>query len=134
MDESKLQSKKEQRKFGIGLAVILCLIGTMQLIFGGELYLYFYFGGIIVFLASLISPALLKPLFILFSYIGTYLGFCTTKLVLILLFYFLFTPLGFLLKMTGKDFLDLKLNKAAGTYWKKRKTAEFDKKSYENQF
>ncbi|OGZ24008.1 MAG: hypothetical protein A2896_01560 [Candidatus Nealsonbacteria bacterium RIFCSPLOWO2_01_FULL_43_32] len=134
MDKSKFGNKKEWRKFGIGLAVMLCSIGTLQFIFDKDLYPYFYFAAAMIFSASLIFPALLYPVFVVFCRVGVGLGLFTTKLVLILLFYFLFAPLGFLLKMTGKDFLDLKLNKAADTYWKKRKTAEFDKKSYENQF
>lgn len=142
MDKSKIeqvprkrgQNKKEWRKFGIGLAFIFCLTGTLQLILGKESYPYFYFGAITVFLASLICPALIRPFFVLFSYIGVGLGWFATKLLLLSLFCFLFTPLGFLLKMAGKDFLDLKLDKTRDTYWKKRKIIKFDKKSYENQF
>lgn len=128
------QNKKEWRKFGIGLAVIFCLIGTLQLIFGRESYPYFYLGAIIIFLINLIFPILIRPLFVLFFYIGAGLGWLAAKVTLILLFHLLFTPFGFLLKLMGKDFLDLKLDRTATTYWIKRKTTKFDKKSYENQF
>jgi len=126
MDKSKLQNKKEWKKFGLGLAVILCFAGTLQLVFGKQYYLYFYFSAAVIFGASLIFPALIKPIFIIFSYLGAGLGWLTTKLILISAFYLLFTPVGLLQRIAGKDFLDLKFDKQSVSYWKKRK--------YGNQF
>jgi len=134
MDKSKFENKKEWQKFGIGLGFILGVIGTLQLIFDKELYFYFYITALIIFLSSLFFPILLKPLFISFSYLGFGIGWLTTQLVLILLFYFLFTSLGFLLKLFGKDFLRLKKNRKINSYWIERKTTRFDKENYEAQF
>jgi len=134
MDKSKFNDKKELRNFGLGLGISLCLIGTFRLITHREFYWYFYISGIVIFSSGLIFPILLKPFFILFSYIGLGIGWFTNRVVLTVLFYFLFTPFGYLLKLFGKDFLNLKISKEAKSYWIKRENTKFEKSSYETQF
>ena len=57
-----------------------------------------------------------------------------TRVILIILFYGILTPIGLIARLCGKDFLDKKVNKITKSYWILRTTAECDKKSYENQF
>jgi hypothetical protein len=116
MDKTKFDNKKEWRKFGIGLGIILSVIATIQLIIGRELYPYFYGVGLIVFLVGLVLPILLKPVFILFSYIGFVLGWFMTRVILSVLFYLVFTTIGLILRLFGKHFLDIKFDKKADSY------------------
>ena len=53
---------------------------------------------------------------------------------LALLFYLVFTPVGIILRIARKDFLDRELEPQARSYWIKRKKAEFDKENYKKQF
>ncbi len=132
MDKSKFENKKEWRKFGLGLAIMLVFIGTGQLIFSKTSYIYLYSGAAIILLLSLISPALIKPFFIIFSYIGAGLGRFSTRLILIFTFYFLFTPLSFIFKILGKNFLNLRIDKKTSSYWLKREKTKFAVKDYES--
>lgn len=116
MDKTKFDNKKEWRKFGIGLGIILSVIATIQLIIGRELYPYFYGVGLIVFLVGLVLPILLKPVFILFSYIGFVLGWFMTRVILSVLFYLVFTTIGLILRLFGKHFLNIKFDKKADSY------------------
>jgi hypothetical protein len=50
---------------------------------------------------------------------------------LIIVFYLIFTPIGILLKLFGKDPLNQSIDKKASSYWIKRKQAAFSKESYE---
>jgi len=134
MDKSKFNDKKELRNFAIVLGIILGLIGTIRLMGGKESYLFFFLSGIVIIFLGLALPSSIKPLFILFSYIGLVMGKLMNGIILTFLFYFLFTPFGFLLKLSGKDFLNLKITKNENSYWIKRKNVKFEKSSYENQF
>ncbi len=126
--------KKELRQFGITIGIVLGLLGAWLLWRdrdGG------YFSLIIatLFLAlGLILPNLLKPLQKLWMTLAALLGWLMTRIILIILFYLVVTPIGLLAKICGKDFLNRKFSKTAQSYWIPRKAATSDKKIYENQF
>lgn len=131
MDKAKFNDKKEWRKFGIGLCIILLVIATIQLIIGRELYPYFFSVGIVVLLIGLVLPILLKPIFILFSYIGFILGWFMTRVILSILFYIVFTFIGLISRTFGKKFLDLKFDRSTDSYWIDKNNEE---NNYQNQF
>lgn len=62
------------------------------------------------------------------------LSWINTRLILILLFYFAFTPIGLIIKLLGKDLLDKKINRANDSYWRKKEKNEFGMATYEKQF
>ena len=63
--------------------------------------------------------------------IGDFLGKINSKIIIFILFFFIFTPIGLLLKIFNKDLLSKKLDKTANTYFKLRETPPTDMK---NQF
>lgn len=134
MDKSKFQNKKEWRKFGIGLGIILLIIGTIQFILEKEWYYYFYGLSLIVFLSAAILPILLKPIFILSSYIGLTINWFVTKIILSFLLFFVFTSIGFLMRLLSKKPPALKIEKTKSSYWLKRKTTKLKRDDYEKQF
>ena len=74
MDKSKFNNRKEWIKFAIGLSIILALIATIQYFYDHTIYIYLYVSSILILLIGLISPIIIKPIFILFSYLGFVLG------------------------------------------------------------
>ena len=58
-------------------------------------------------LAGYFSPRLLRPVFIVWSAAVFPIGWCVSHLLLALLFYGLFTPLGLILRSTRRDPLQL---------------------------
>ena len=134
MDKSEFKEKKEWRKFGIGVAIILTLIATIQFIIGKDLYPYFYGVAAFFLFFGLLLPIIIKPVYILFSYLGLILGWFMTRVILSILFYIIFTPIGLSLKLFGKHFLDLKIDKKAETYWLDKKIETINKVHFERQF
>jgi len=51
-----------------------------------------------------------------------------------MMFYLVFTPIGLLVRLSGNVLLDLKIDKNATTYWKKRERIPFDKTKYERLY
>ena len=89
----------------------------------------------IVFLSlAFICPLLLKPVQKLWMSLAVLLGWFMTRVILIILFYLVVTPIALLARLCGKYFLNTKLDRNAKSYWITRKAATSDKKSYENQF
>ena len=86
----------------------------------------------IVFLAiTLIDPVRLKPLNQLWGQFGLLLNKIISPVILGLLFFSAFVPVGLILKLCKKDVLDLKINKQQKSYWI---TSENDLSSMKDQF
>ncbi len=134
LDKSKFNDKKEWRKFGISVGVIFLIIASIQLILGKELYLYFYGTSTLFFLLGLVLPVFLKPVFILFSYLGMVMGWIMTRVILTALFYLVITPIGLFSKLVRKRFLELRLFPKAESYWINRSEKVANGQSYENQY
>jgi hypothetical protein len=134
VDRSKFNDLRELRKFSIGLGVILAAIGTLLLVKGRGSFIYLYAAGGLVILAGLLFSILLKPVYVLFSYVGFALGWVMTRLILTLLFFLVITPIGMVMRLLGKRFLDLSFKKKAGSYWIDKVPAEEETGGYENQF
>lgn len=134
MDKSKFNNIREIRKFAIYLGIFLLIIGLAQMFFGRPVFWYFYGAGLVVMVIGLFIPIIMKPIFILFSYIGFYLGMVNSIILLTLFFYFFVTPISFLLKFFGKDILHIKMEKEVASFWTPREKSGFEKKDFENQF
>jgi hypothetical protein len=62
------------------------------------------------------------------------MGFIMTKIIMVIIFYLIVTPLGLAASLTGKEFLDMKIDKNAKSYWVVREKIKKVKSDYERQF
>jgi len=83
---------------------------------------------------SFVFRKLLKPLYALWMKFALVLSWINTRLILIILFYLVFTPIGLILKLLRKDLLDKKIIKAEKSYWRKKEKNELGLVAYEKQF
>ena len=133
---AKLKVEKyEIKKFGMGLTVLLCLIGGWQLYKGNiDVYVWFFgFAGLVLIL-SFFVPIILKPLYKVTHTVGNAIGWVSTRILLGIIFYIIFTPIGIMLRLIEKDLLDKRLDKDAKSYWNKKDNGVFAKEQYERQF
>ena len=132
--ESIKSNKSDLRKFGVGLGVIL--LGIAGFLFWKErdLFQIFLAISIALFLTAMTIPVVLKPVYWPWMIVATLLGWVMTRLILSLLFYLVFTPLGLILRCFGKQFLELRWDKSAESYWNFRSTQELQSENYEKQF
>jgi hypothetical protein len=61
-------------------------------------------------------PVVGKVAYLLIYVVTGIIGFVISRIILALIFFLLFTPLGLLLRAMGKDFLHLRRN-PSGTEW-----------------
>jgi len=129
------EKKSVLRKFGITLAVILAIIGTIQLLKGHtKIYPWLYSIGVISIVLGIFIPAWLNPIHFAFKKIGCAVGALFTGLILVIVFYIVLTPIGLIARLFGKNFLDINWAKRANTYWIKKEQLNEGTERYERQF
>lgn len=127
--------KGELRKFGLTMGIVLLLLGGFTWWRGKDYYFYFLcLSGAFIFLA-LIIPSVLKPINKMWMSLAILMSWVMTRVLLSVLFYLGITPMGFLARLFGKDFLGLRFNKQTTvSYWILKENRKFEKADYERQF
>lgn len=127
--------KKELRKFGITMGTVIGIIGG--LLFWREKTYYIYFLGVsfAFFLFGIAIPFILKPIHKFWMGLAVLMSWVMTRVILSILFYFGITPISFLARLFGKDFLGLKFNKNnKSSYWILKERKKLERESYEKQY
>jgi hypothetical protein len=127
-------NKTELRKFGITMCVALGLLGGMFFWRGKDFYPYLLILSAACMFLGIIIPIILKPIHKAWMILAVLMGFVMTRVIMTLLFYLIVTPIAFVVRLFGKDFLGTRLNRDVESYWVEREVLEFDKQKYENQF
>jgi hypothetical protein len=127
-------TKKDLRKFGITIGLALIIISGLWFFFSAHSYVYFLIVGLMLAAVGLLLPIILKPIQKIWMTLSLILGWISTRLILLILFYVVLTSISVVAKLFGKDFLSLKLNKAKRTYWNYREQKPYDKIDSERQF
>jgi len=126
-------SKKNIRDFAIVMGLIFLVIGVYLLFKESESYIILLcISGLFIIIGFLV-PVILKPLFFIWMIFAAVLGWIMTRVILSLLFYFIVAPIGIILRIFKKDFLNLNDEKN-DSYWNYR-NSEFElNQDYEKQF
>jgi len=128
-------TKKKLRTFGMALALFLAIIGTVHFFKGNVPTNYWFWGtALLIFATSVTLPVLIKPVYQAAMFVAHILGWINTRLILGLIYYLLFTPVGVIMRVLGKDPLHRKFDKQAKTYWKVRDRTARPKEHYLRQF
>ncbi len=128
------ESKKDLRKFGLTVGIVLLAIAGLLLWKGKASYPVFGIIGGLLVIAGLLFPIILRPLNKVWMTLAILMGWVMTRVILTILFFIVLTPLKFIAKLFGKDFLDLKIDKARDSYWEVREKKEIKPIDYEKQF
>ncbi|MHC4165709.1 MAG: SxtJ family membrane protein [Planctomycetota bacterium] len=128
-------ARKELRRFGIIMAVAFGVIGGLLLWREKEHYIWFLILSGAFLLLGIAVPNLLRPVYKMWMTLAGIMGWFMTRIILIVLFYLVATPIGLLMRLLGKDFLELKLNRSSAvSYWIPREGPRPGVENYNNQF
>ena len=122
------------RKFGISVGIVLGLIGGYLFLAKISTFQYFLYVAGTLLLSGLTLPVILKPLYIVWMTFAVIMGWIMTRIILIILYYVVVTPIGLFMKLTGKKMLNMVLDKSQDSYWEYRDHPRSTKEEYERQF
>ena len=114
MDEIKLGSN---RSFGIVFFVVFVLIAIYPLINQGEVRIWSLIISFLFLFLGLLNSKILTHLNKLWFRFGLFLGKIISPIIMAVIFFLVVTPIGLLMRMFGKDVLNLKLNNKKSSYW-----------------
>ena len=123
-------NKSSNKSFGLVFFVLFLLIGIYPLLKDGELRVWSIVVSLIFFILGILNSKLLSPLNILWFKFGTLLGKIISPLIMLIIFFFVVTPLAIIMRILGKDLLNLKYNRNK-SYWIEK--SDF-KSKMKNQF
>ncbi|HNX68416.1 MAG TPA: SxtJ family membrane protein [Candidatus Omnitrophota bacterium] len=125
---------KKLREFGLLVGGVFLAIGGLLWWRGRAHYLYFVFPGACLAAAGAVCPGVLKPLQKAWMTLAVLMGWVMTRVLMTLLFYIAITPIGLIMRLTGKDILDMRLEPRKPSYWNLRKKIPHSPADYEKQF
>jgi len=102
-------SVRELRKFAFVMGIPLALIGGFLLWRQKDYYWYFFAASALFVLAGLLVLVLLKPIHMGWMTFSIVMGWFMTRVILFVLFFLILTPTALLLRLLGKDLLNMKL-------------------------
>tara|TARA_Y100000741_G_scaffold361450_1_gene345438 strand:+ start:256 stop:639 length:384 start_codon:yes stop_codon:yes gene_type:complete len=118
------------RSFGILFFIVFFIIALWPILKGNELRIWSIIISLIFLILALINSRILTPINKLWMKFGLILGNIVSPIVMGIIFFGVVTPIGFLMKIFGKDILKLKKNKK-DTYWELKDNS---KNNMRNQF
>jgi hypothetical protein len=105
------------RSFGFVFAAVFAVLGLFPLLKGGQVRLWALGVSAFFLLAALAVPSMLHGANVLWMKFALLLSKVTNPIITGLMFYALFTPIAFFVRLTGKDLLRLQHDRDASSYW-----------------
>ena len=113
MDDIKISSN---RSFGIVFFVVFLIIALYPLTYREEARVWSVIISLIFLVLGLLNSKILTPLNKLWFKFGILLGKLVSPLIMGMIFFLVVTPIGLIMRLLGKDVLNLKYNKNK-SYW-----------------
>ena len=121
------------RQFGVVAGVFLVAVAVWPALRHGKIRVAVLGAGLAIWLVAAVAPLMLHPLNRAWTALGLLLARVMNPVVMAALFFLVFTPMGLLLRLLGKDPLRLRRS-ADATYWIERKPPGPPPETMANQF
>jgi len=116
----KLLKKNELRDFALIWSGIFTVIAFYPLLQGYSVRVWAVSLALFFILGAFLKPEIFSLFHTYWIRLGEILGNIFSKVVMTLLYFFIFTPVSALLRLLGKDPLSKKLDRDCQSYWTKR--------------
>jgi len=127
---NKNPSRKELHQFGALLLVFFTIVGYLApQEFSHRIWMA---GGAFVALYFLIPP-IRRPIYVGWLYAVFPIGWTVSHVILLLIYYGVFTPTGLLMRLFGYDPMTRKIDRDSDSYWVAKAPIQ-DKSRYFNQY
>ena len=111
---------KKLRQFGwIAPVMLLVIGGVMRWRFGMPVAGVAALGvaGVVILIASLVSPKLVRPVYVAMVVAGYPIGWVVSHLVMFVVYFGVITPVALVFRLLGRDPLHRRWDPGCDTYW-----------------
>jgi hypothetical protein len=133
MEKLKLD-KKDLFQFGKKSTIGFLVLGILFFLLKKRIFMVFLAISAFFAILAFLAPRLLKYIYIVSIRLAEPIGWLMSKVIFTVFFFIIVTPIGIILKIFGKDLLNLKFEKNVSSYWLKKEPKVFDKEHFERQF
>ena len=114
-----MKNKENNKSFGILFFIVFLLIAIWPVLESGSIRVWSILISLIFFILGIINSKILTPLKKGWIKLGEILGKFIAPIVMGFVYFIIITPIGILMRLLGKDLLNVKYNKNK-SYWIKR--------------
>ena len=104
------------RSFGVVFFVVFLLIAFYPLLNNNEIRLWSLIISVLFLILGILNSKILSPLNKVWFKFGLLLGKIISPIIMGVIFFLVVTPIGFIMKLLGKDLINLKFNNEK-SYW-----------------
>ena len=104
------------KSFGIVFSIFFLIIALYPLLYDKEIRLWSLIISLVFLILGFLNSKVLSPLNKLWFKFGIFLGSVVSPIIMGIIFFFVVTPIGIIMRALGKDLLNLKFNKNK-SYW-----------------
>jgi len=108
------------KSFGLVFFVVFLIISLWPLTYDSNARIFPGIISLIFLFLGLINSKLLTPLNKVWMKFGLFLGAIISPIAMGVVFFFVVTPIGFIMRVSGKDLLNMKHDNKKKSYWIKR--------------
>ena len=108
------------RSFGLVFFIVFLIIALWPLLSSGQIRIWSLYISLLFLILGIMNSKLLAPINFLWAKLGILLGSIFSPIVMGFIFFVVVTPIGFFMRIIGKDLLRVKSNKKEKSYWIKR--------------
>ena len=104
------------RSFGVVFFIVFLLIALYPLLNNNEIRLWSLIVSVLFLILGILNSKILSPLNKIWFKFGLILGKIISPIIMGIIFFLVVTPIGFIMKLLGKDLINLKFNNEK-SYW-----------------
>ena len=116
-----MNNKSSNKSFGILFFIVFLGFGLWPLTKNLSPNIYLIIIASCFLILGVLNSKILTPLNNLWIQLGEFLGKLIAPVVMALIYFFILTPVSFIVRVFGKDLLSLKFLKEQKSYWRQRK-------------
>ena len=109
-------NKSSNKSFGLVFFLVFILIGIYPILNQGNIRVWSIIIAVVFLILGLSNSRILTPLNRIWFKFGIFLGKIISPIIMGVIFFLVVTPIGLIMKILGKDLLNIKYNKKK-SYW-----------------